>query len=144
VQNSRGPSLETINGVVTPDLPIKTSLVEYFHSLELKHLFPSLGQKKETSEFQAFSDSQSSNGALQGLNCWQVRTVAAQTRSLPELQERMMKASKDIEVGSSGGSLLLLSGGNAQMYLSIRPHHAAPISYLELVAKCPHCLNCVS
>jgi hypothetical protein len=59
-------------------------------------------------------DDQSSFTALQGFNCWQVRTVAAQTRALLELQEHMIKAYHDIEVGGYGGLLLLLSGGNAQ------------------------------
>ena len=116
MQTSRGPSLETVNGVVTPDLPIKASFVEYFHSLELKHLLPSLRQKslEEISEFGASSDSQTGFiETLRGFNCWQVRTIAAQTRSLPELQERMMKSSYEIEALGCGGSLLLLSGGNA-------------------------------
>lgn len=116
MQTARGPSLETINGVVTPDLPIKASLVEYLHSFELKHLLPGLRQKSSkevVSEFGASSNSQSGlTGTLRGLNCWQVRTVGAQTRSLPELQERMMKSSYDIEASGCGGSLLLLSGGN--------------------------------
>lgn len=116
LQTSRGPSLETINGVVTPDLPLKASLVEYFHSLDLKHLLPSIRQKstkQEISEFGATSDSQSgSTETLRGFNCWQVRTVAAQTRSLPALQERMIKSSCEIEASGCGGSLLLLSGGH--------------------------------
>lgn len=116
-QNSRSSSLETINGVVTPDLPIKASLIEYFHSLELKHLLPSLRGKSSTKEIETSSDRESDAGAFQRINCWTVRTVAAQTRSLPELQERMMKASNDIEVAGCGGSLLLLSGGNALKFI---------------------------
>lgn len=49
---------------------------------------------------------------LRGLDCWQVRTVAAQTRLLPEIQDRMVKASNNIEAAGCGGALLLLSGGN--------------------------------
>ncbi|KAG0576506.1 hypothetical protein KC19_5G085000 [Ceratodon purpureus] len=116
LQTSRGPSFETINGVVTPDLPIKASLIEYFHSLELKHILPNLRQKslkEEISSFDSSLDSQTSSfETLRGFNCWQVRTVAAQTRSLPELQERMIKSSHEIEASGCGGSLLLLSGGH--------------------------------
>lgn len=67
---------------------------------------------KEVPDQVEASPSESQSETLQGFNRWQVRTVAAQTRSLPELQERMINASNDIEVAGCGGSLLLLSGGN--------------------------------
>lgn len=108
LQNSQ---TSTINGFVTPDLPVKTSLAEFLNSFELKHILPRLVQKsskEETVQLPRLGLVET----LRGLDCWQVRTVAAQTRLLPEIQDRMVKASNNIEAAGCGGALLLLSGGH--------------------------------
>ena len=115
VQISSSPSLELINGVVTPDLPIDATLVEYLNTFNMKKLQKSLKQliakERETEQVTPVSSQVGISGGIQGFNCWQVKTVAAQTRSEPEIRERIIKSAREIEEGECGGSLLLLSGG---------------------------------
>ena len=115
MQISSRPSLELINGVVTPDLPIDATLVEYLNTFNMKNLQKSLKQliaKEKETEKVALVDSQVGfTDGIQGFNCWQVKTVAAQMRSEPEIRERIIKSAREIEEGECGGSLLLLSGG---------------------------------
>ena len=113
--SSSSPSLELINGVVTPDLPIDATLVEYLNTFNMKKLQKSLKQliakERETEQVTPVSSQVGMSGGIQGFNCWQVKTVAAQTRSEPEIRERIIKSAREIEEGECGGSLLLLSGG---------------------------------
>lgn len=113
--SSSSPSLELINGVVTPDLPIDATLVEYLNTFNMKKLQKSLKQliakERETEQVTPVSRQVGMSGGIQGFNCWQVKTVAAQTRSEPEIRERIIKSAREIEEGECGGSLLLLSGG---------------------------------
>ena len=115
MQISSRPSLELINGVVTPDLPIDATLVEYLNTFNMKNLQKSLKQliakEKETEKVAPVDSQVGFTDGIQGFNCWQVKTVAAQMRSEPEIRERIIKSAREIEEGECGGSLLLLSGG---------------------------------
>lgn len=121
-QNREGASLEPIHGVVTPDLPIKASLVEFLQTFDISHVRQLLQHTKSTKEEKqnrsvAESHSGIGNG-LQGFNCWQVNTVAAQTRSMPEICKRMVNSAQEIDSAGSGGALLLLSGGTKPYFLN--------------------------
>jgi hypothetical protein len=95
--------LEPIHGLISPDLPTKVSLLDFFYSLL---------SSTENKERQPVVDMHTVlRSGIQGFKCWQVRTVAAQTRTMAQIQELMVKRAEQIDNSGCGGALLLVSGG---------------------------------
>jgi hypothetical protein len=88
--------LEPIHGLISPDLPTKVSLLDFFYSLL---------SSTENKERQPVVDMHTVlRSGIQGFKCWQVRTVA-------QIRELMVKRAEQIDNSGCGGALLLVSGG---------------------------------
>jgi hypothetical protein len=107
-QEGNGRLLEPIHGLISPDLPTKVSLLDFFYSLLSSNMFSSTEDKERQPVVDMHTVLRS---GIQGLKCWQVRTVAAQTRTMAQIQELMVKRAEQIDNSGCGGALLLVSGG---------------------------------
>jgi hypothetical protein len=108
-QEGNGRLLEPIHGLISPDLPTKVSLLDFFYSLLSSNMFSSTEDKERQPVVDMHTVLRS---GIQGLKCWQVRTVAAQTRTMAQIQELMVKRAEQIDNSGCGGALLLVSGGH--------------------------------
>ncbi len=107
-QKGNGRLLEPIHGLISPDLPTKVSLLDFFCSLLSSNMFSSTEDKERQPVVDMHTVLKS---GIQGFKCWQVRTVAAQTRTMAQIQELMVKRAEQIDNSGCGGALLLVSGG---------------------------------
>ncbi|CAK9868074.1 unnamed protein product [Sphagnum jensenii] len=109
LQEGNGRLLEPIHGLISPDLPTKVTLLDFFYSLLSSNMFSSTEDKERQPVVDMHTVLRS---GIQGLKCWQVRTVAAQTRTMAQIQELMVKRAEQIDNSGCGGALLLVSGGH--------------------------------
>eukprot|EP00897_Mesotaenium_endlicherianum_P000492 jgi/Mesen1/10443/ME000082S09947 len=125
-----------IHATVHPDLPPVTTLRELFVPRQKRsskekrrdegptqgQQWPLAGAGGVVPSGADSSASGSSLGQGVGTRAWQVRTVAAQTRSLPVLCKRMIEKADQIAATHAGGSLLLVSGGHPLRALPLARH----------------------
>ncbi|CAM6087120.1 unnamed protein product [Calypogeia fissa] len=107
-----------IHGVVLPDLPTRFPLSTFFppRAKAFKQSTKTNGYVSPSPALPTQETPDISIGTVQSIvqraGCSQVRTVAAQLRSMGDIRSRLLTSALELDATGSGGSLLLVSGGH--------------------------------